>query len=213
MKTTLALIILLFAGCTFAPKITVPITTYDFGSLHSVPAIASAEKQLPTEAPSLFIETIKTPVWLDNPAIHYRLTYHDTAQTYTYANSRWVAAPATLLTQRIRNHFDTHTSHPIIRPGNGAKADYTLQLNLHEFIQVFDATDSSHVVISIHASLIARHSRTQLAQRSFQLQHPAASANAKGAVHALITTSDQLSDDIIAWLVDELKGTSKNKKE
>jgi cholesterol transport system auxiliary component len=213
MKTTLILIILLFAGCTFAPKITPPITSYDFGLLQSVPATASAEKQPQVEAPSLFIETIKTPAWLDNPAIHYRLSYHDTAQSYTYANSRWVATPATLLTQRIRNHFDTHTSYPIIRPGDGTRADYTLHLNLLEFIQVFDTADSSHVVISFHASLIARHSRTQLAQRSFQLQHPAASTNAKGAVHALITTSDQLSDNLTAWIVDELKGTSKNKKE
>ena len=59
------------------------------------------------------------------------------------------------------------------------------------------------------ASLVERHSRTLLAQQGFNLERPAPTANAAGAVHALTEASDELAGNLITWLAAKLEEEKK----
>jgi cholesterol transport system auxiliary component len=186
------------------PQAKIPISVYDFG-LQQVSKTYNASGKQRQLSTSLLIAKVKSPVWLDSKAIQYRLAYRDPTQSYTYANSRWAAAPATLLTHRIRNRIADVTNDKVVSTSDGARADFTLHLELEEFSQVFDTMDTSHVVIRLRASLVHRSSRLLKAQRNFSMEQAAPTANAAGAVQALTESSDKLTENLIAWLAEELE--------
>lgn len=209
-KLYIFLIICLTAtGCTIAPQAKTPVSVYDFGLQQS-----SNTHKMPIQQQelwsSLLISEAKSPIWLDSQAIQYRLAYLDPTQSYTYANSRWAASPATLLTHQIRNHISAVTNDKVISTSDGTRTDFTLRLELEEFSQVFDTVDTSHVVIKLRASLVRRSSRSLKAQRNFNIEQAAPTANAAGAVQALTKTSKQLTENLITWLVEELKAEKKS---
>lgn len=195
--------ILLLAGCA-APRTQTPVAIYDFGlqQLSEAPNASDASSR-PRLSESLLV-AVASPAWLDSPAIQYRLAYHDLAQSYIYAGNRWAAAPATLLTQRIKTRIAAVNNDAVVGAGDGARADYALRLELEEFTQVFDATDRSRAVVRIRASLMERSTRLLLAQRSFSTAQTAPTADAAGAVRALTGASDKLIDNLIDWLVEKL---------
>lgn len=197
----LVIVFLLLTGCTLTPQKNSPVAVYDFGIQH--PAEHSNLAPFNT---SIFVADINAPVWLDNPAIQYRLAYHDPARSYAYANSRWAASPAKLLTRRIKDYLVTRQG--IISSHDGVKANYTLLIELEEFTQVFDQPDYSRAIIRLRASLIERNSRLLLAQENFSSVQVTPSADAAGAVAALVSVSDAASDKLGKWLGDYL--TKKN---
>ena len=190
------------------PQSKIP-AVYDFG-LQQVSKTYSASGQQGQLWTSLLITEVKSPVWLNSNSIQYRLAYRDPTQSYTYANSRWAAAPATLLTHRIRNRIADVTNDKVVSTSNSARADFTLHLELEEFSQVFDTVDTSHVVIRLRASLVHRSSRLLKAQRNFSMEQAAPTANAAGAVQALTESSDKLTENLITWLAEELEREEKN---
>ncbi len=191
------------------PQSKIPVSVYDFG-LQQVSKTYNASGQQRQLWTSLLIAKVKSPVWLDSKAIQYRLAYRDPTQSYTYANSRWAAAPATLLTHRIRNRIADVTNDKVVSTSNSARADFTLHLELEEFSQVFDTMDTSHVVIRLRASLVRRSSRLLKAQRNFSMEQATPTSNAAGAVQALTESSDKLTENLIAWLAEELEREEKN---
>ena len=204
----LLIICLTGTGCTIVPQARTPVSIYDFGIQQD-----SKTQSIPTQQQelwsSLLISEAKSPVWLNSQSIQYRLAYLDPTQSYTYANSRWAAAPATLLTHRIRNHISAVTNDKVISTSDGTRTDFMLRLELEEFSQVFDTVDTSHVVIKLRASLVHRSSRLLKAQRDFNIEQATPTANAAGAVQALTKASNQLTENLIAWLVEELRTEKK----
>lgn len=202
-KLFATILVLVLTGCSLTPQSNTPIVIYDLGLL---PANTESviTKQSPIKTPSILIAKISSPVWLDNQTIHYRLAYHNPAQLYSYANSRWTAAPAALLTQQIKNYLKANTAYKIANPIDGVQTEYVLHASLEDFSQIFDATDKSHAIIHLNVNLIERRTRSLRAQRKFIIQRSAPTANAAGAVDALITASHQLNDEIIDWLTNEL---------
>lgn len=210
MKKTLLFVMLLLTGCATAPHAQIPAAVYDFGlqSPTDVPAASTLSGQ-PQIMASLLVAEATAPAWLDSQAIQYRLAYHDPAQTHSYANSRWVAAPAALLTQRIRSRITAVTNSGVVSAGDGVRADYALRLELEEFTQVFDTVEQSRAVVRLRASLVERGTRTLLAQRSFSVEQAAPTANATGAVRALTEAGDRLTGDLIDWLAAKLEEEGK----
>jgi cholesterol transport system auxiliary component len=191
-------------GCAITPQNERPASVYDFGlqqASSTNSALSNQRQQLMT---SLLIAEAKSPVWLNSNAIQYRLAYREPTQLYSYANSRWAAAPATLLTHHIRNSIATATNNRILSTSDNVRADFILHLELEEFSQIFDAIDKSHVIIRLRASLINRSSRLLKAQHSFNIKLAAPTANAAGAVQALTESSEKLTGDLITWLAEEL---------
>ena len=207
MKKILVLVIVLLAGCASVPHVRTTPTVYDLGLLQSNDASVLVNQ--PRLWASLLVAEATAPVWLSSQMIHYRLTYHDPAQAHAYANSRWAAAPAALLTQRIRSRIATVTGNGVVGGGDGVQADYALRFELEEFSQVFDTAEQSRAVVRLRASLVERGTRRFLAQRNFNVEQAAPTADAAGAVRALTEASDKLTGDLIDWLATRLEEEGK----
>lgn len=208
MRKFLVLAIVLLTGCA-APRAKAPPAMYDFGAqrLATVPGSPGKSGETRLRA-SIWVPDALAPVWLDNTGILYRLAYHDLAQVYSYARSRWAAVPAALLTQRIRSRIAMINDAGVASTAEGARTNYMLRLELEEFTQIFDTTDYSRGVIRLRASLIDRRTRSLLSQRSFSIEQPTPTSDAPGAVHALAEAADNLIGSLIGWLAEELpKGT------
>jgi len=206
MKKILLVATMLLTGCAITPQARIAPTVYDLGLMQ--PTDASAPSGQPLMA-SLLVAEATAPTWLDSQAIQYRLAYHDPSQTHGYANSRWAAAPAALLTQRIRSRIAVVTNNGVVSASDGVRADYVLRLGLEEFAQVFDTAEQSRVVVRLRASLVERGTRRLLAQRNFSVEQAAPTADATGAVHALTEAGDRLTGDLIDWLAAKLAGEGK----
>jgi cholesterol transport system auxiliary component len=140
---------------------------------------------------------------MDNSGIYYRLAYQDETRPQVYAQSRWVMPPAALLGQRLRASIARASKAGVFAPADGARADYTLRLELEEFSQVFDAADKSRAVVRLRAILI--RNRGLVAQQSFGIERAAATPNAEGGVRALIAASDEAGNGLIGWLAAHMK--------
>lgn len=77
-----------------------------------------------------------------------------------------------------------------------------LHLELDEFSQLFETTERSSGLIRLRATLGQGGQGVErlLAQRSFIVQRPTASADAAGGVRALTEASDAVIAEIAQWL-------------
>lgn len=193
----------LLSGCAALYKPTTSNTAvYDLGIQQQ--RSQNESRSLNQKTKSLLIVDASAPSWLDNTAIQYRLLYHNPSQAYTYANSRWRAPPAIILTQIIRDRIITNTGEQVVKNSSAAKTDYILHLELEEFIQAFDTINDSHVIIGLRASLIERGSRNLLAQKDFTIKKDSPTADAVGAVLAFGSAGNQLIGELIDWLTMQL---------
>ena len=189
---------LLLAGCALGPAQRDAPATYDLGAPRSYAATQ------PRIHASLLVHAVTAPAWLDTPAIVYRLNYQDAARQQAYANSRWAAAPAALLTQRLRGRLAADSDGGVMGVGDSARADYTLRVELEDFSQVFDAADASRAVAVARASLVSVAKRTLLAQKSFTVERAAASPDAGGGVRALASAGDEMIEAVATWTAASL---------
>ena len=203
MRKFLVLAAMLLAGCA-APRAQTPIAIYDFGLQRPSTASNVADTSGQPQLSASLLVAATSPAWLDSLAIQYRLAYHNLAQSYAYASSRWSATPVALLTQRIKRRIADISNDAVVSASDNVRTDYALRLELEEFTQVFDTPDQSRAVVRLRASLIERGTRLLLAQRSFSIEQAASAANAVGAVHALTEASDKLIENLIDWLAREL---------
>jgi cholesterol transport system auxiliary component len=142
---------------------------------------------------------VSAPARLDSPAIVYRLAYDDANQVRAYAQSQWVAAPARLLSQRLRERLSLALSAGIVRTDETPASDYLLRVELEEFSQVFDTPTTSHAVLQARATLIDLRRHELVAQHVFEVQRPALSPNAVGAAHGLGDAVDQFITELLHW--------------
>ena len=199
----IALFLVILTGCTLTPLPMPPMAIYDLGLIatHTGPVVS---KKPSNKTSSVLFKEITSPIWLNNQEIHYRLAYYDPAQLYFYANSRWAAAPAALLTRQISNHIQSNTKFEVVSSVDGIQAEYTLHATLEDFSQIYESADTSHANIHLHVTLIERRTRTLQSQRNFIIQKTAPTANAAGAVHALIEASNELNHEITDWITNAL---------
>jgi cholesterol transport system auxiliary component len=198
MKKIIAqLLALALAACSLGPEKKDAAASYDLGA-------ASSVASTPRIRSSLLVHAVAAPGWLESNAIVYRLNYQDAARQLSYANSRWAAPAAAMLTQRLRAQLAAASDGGIVNIADGARADYALRVELEEFSQVFDTAETSRVVIVARASLVSVARRTLQAQKTFAIDKPAASANAQGGVHALAGASSELVDSIVVWTAASL---------
>jgi cholesterol transport system auxiliary component len=183
------------AACSLpVPQTTVP-AAYDFGPERK----AKGERLIEGV---LLIPAVNAPTWLEGNGIVYRLLYEDGARPRVYSMSRWVAPPADMLTDRVRDRF-ADVARAVITTGYGAREDYILRLELDNFSQQFDAPDRSRVVLRVRATLVGGANRTLIAQREFALDR-AAEPNAQGAVKALSEGTSVVVEELVKWATDNL---------
>ena len=133
---------------------------------------------------------VVAPTWLDVPAMQYRLAYADPA---SFIESRWAAPPPELLQQVLRRQLSGAESR-------GAPGPCRLQIEVDEFVQVFDSPQSSSGLIELRAALLAR-ADAPVARKTFRASRPAQSADARGGVAALAAATGDLATAVRDWLV------------
>jgi len=182
MKKLIAIPLVLLAACASQGKGTADIAIYDLAGANAPSAaVAAAHAGLALE--------LRLPVWLDSTAIIYRLAYADPQRVHQYARARWAGQPSPLLQQRLRQSL-------AIAPGS---APCTLRVELDEFSQVFDAAASSRAVLRGEVLLLGK-GRAAQARMPLRVEHPAASADVAGGVHALAAVADAAAANIAVWL-------------
>ncbi len=184
-------------GCALGPEKRDPPAVFDLGPQRAYPAAK------PVINATLLISPVSASPWLDSPNILYRLAYRDAGRPEAYAQHRWAMSPALLLTERLRGRFATAT-RGVVGIQDGARADYSLRIELEDFSQSFDAAESSKASVRLRASLIDLNTRALHAQRSFNVERPAA-PNAPGAAQSLAAASDAVVEELVAWATQSLK--------
>ena len=190
------------AGCSALPdKPKSRPTMYDFGP---VPA---ADGPTRSERPALVLPEVEAEGILETPALLYRLGYEDPFQLRPYAYARWSAPPPQLLRQRLREVLgrdrtvlDNSGAASLVR--RGADRPPVLRVQLEEFSQLFDSPTASRGMLRVRCTLLeARGGAERLvAQRAFELERPAPSADASGGVRALTAAVDAAAADIARGL-------------
>jgi len=133
----------------------------------------------------------------------YRLAYSDAQQLRPYSLARWSMTPAQLLRQRLREQLGQRRA--VLNAAQGVVADkpaMVLHLELDEFSQLFETAQQSSGLVRLRATLGqgGQGSQRLVAQRSFIVQRPAASADAEGGVRALAAATDAVIAEIAQWL-------------
>ena len=192
-----ALVAVLPAGCinlAVGGKTARPNLSY-FDLAGAMPTRSPDDSSSASRAPAISLRSVDVvaPTWLDTPAMQYRLAYSDPARRASFAESRWVAPPPELLEQSLRRGMSSAETH--LAPG-----PCRLQIEVEEFVQVFDSPQSSSGVIELRAALLVARTDQLLARRSFRASRPAQSADARGGVAALAAAASAASSAIRDWL-------------
>ena len=194
-----ALALATLAGCALLLACASPapgVALYDLGPVIYAPRQAEdATAQSPEAAGHgrrLSVRVV-APAWLDSPGIVYRLAYADVYRAQSYAGSRWVAAPALLVAQRLQIALDPGPL-PARETAGPARV---LQVDLDEFSQVFTSPEHSTALLRARLSLMDSGAAANaggspdpstfrvIAQRSVNLEVPAPTPDAAGAVQGL----------------------------
>lgn len=190
------LLLLALCACVSPGPTTPPPTHYDFGL---------AGPPLPVAAPfpgSLAVADVGAPEWISGEGIIYRLAYQNAARPAAYSRSRWVAPPAALLSQRLRQRLANVAAGGVMQQASGVPHEYVLHVELEEFSQVFDAPQQSRAVVRVRASLIETKGAL-LAQETFSAERPAR-PDAVGAAMSLREATDAVIEALAAWLLREV---------
>jgi cholesterol transport system auxiliary component len=203
MKRRACLLLLpaMLAGCKALPERPQRQTMYDFGPVAPFAGTASAQRE------AVVLPDIESGGILDTPALLYRLGYEDPHQLRPYAFARWSAPPAQLLRQRLRDVLGRErpvldSDAAVVMVRRGGPRPPVLRVELEEFSQLFDAPGTSRGVVRVRCTLLERADGTQrlVAQRSFDMEAPAPTADAPGGVRALTAATDAMAAEIAAWL-------------
>lgn len=165
----------LLAACAGNGSRTAEPARFDLG------AAASRSQPLP----GIAAVAVTGPSWLAGTAMQYRLAYADAARRQDYGASRWAAPPAELLQKALER-------------GAVASRGCRLQLELDEFVQVFDGPEQSRLVLDLRASLLS--GQRVIGRRAYALAPAAPSADARGGVAAAAVAVDELARGLARWL-------------
>jgi cholesterol transport system auxiliary component len=191
---------LALAGCKALPDKPVRQTMYDFGPSTTAETAA-------TSRGALVLPEVEVTGILETPALLYRLGYEDAHQLRPYAYARWSAPPGQLLRQRLRDVLgrdravlDAAAAAALSR--RGGTPPPVLRVELEEFSQLFDSPGESKGVVRVRCTLLENTGGGErlVAQRSFNVQRPAPSADAPGGVRALTAATEAAAQDIASWL-------------
>lgn len=172
-------------ACTSSGTRSVALAQYDLGP-------AQVRMAAPAEGAGrdLLLE-VKTPLWLQSPAMLYRLQYDDPRRLREYAESRWAADPGSLVDSRLQQLLGGMARR-------GAER-CRLQVDVEEFSQTFEAPGQSVGVLQGRMTLHDKK-RKLIGEREFSIVQPSPSADARGAAHALTEATHRLAREISDWV-------------
>lgn len=187
--------VLALGGCAMASRQNVIPHHYTLGGSQA----AAAQAPSATGGATLRIARIEMPAWQQGNGLYYRLAYRNGEAIAAYADSDWAAPPADMLERRLHNALAGGWG-AVVGRDSGARADFTLDLRVDDFSQVFTTPTQSFGVLDATATLVAA-SGGVVAQRHFHFRVAAPGADAAGGVRALDAASRELAQRLRGWLV------------
>jgi len=177
------IIAVVLAGCLGGGKPKPSPAIYDFGLSSASDKSSLPESRLP-------VDEISANPSLDSNRMRYRLAYQNSAQVFTYAESRWVAPPAELLSHKLR-----------AMSGGAAPTQQNciLQLKLEAFDHVFESKAVSYGVVQISAALLVSKTHQAISRKQIEQSVAASSQDAQGGVAALNAASTQALTEAVEW--------------
>jgi cholesterol transport system auxiliary component len=199
VRHALAAVLLALAGaaCFPRPRATPPVLVYDFGPPGPEDGAAPAVV-IPVP---VAVGRPEAPLWVDSPAINYRLAYEDASQIRTYAYSTWASSPVRLLANLLAQRVALASAVGVpAQAGPDSDDALVLQSTVEEFAQVFDSHEKSHVVVRVWVALMRASDRQVVARDTFTIERPAPTPDARGAVRGFGEAVRELADRVVAWL-------------
>lgn len=188
---------LLVGGCVHSTKAQFT-RHYALGAAASAPA--GGPNATGRNGKILEVAQISVPEWLSGNAMYYRLDYRNDDRLAAYAQSDWIAPPASLLESILRHALAGGGWRAVVGPRNPAAADASLQLRLDDFSQAFAQPGDSKGVLDATATLIDSHSDGVIAQKHFHIEVAAATPDAQGGAKALADASRKFAAQLQGWV-------------
>lgn len=192
--TCASISMLVAGGCSLGGANRVAPKLYDFG-------VASATE---TALPAVTLGSVSNAPTLGGTEIRYRYQ-NDPYQARAYGESRWLAPPAELLANRMASALSGQAN---------AKADLAflsqptaplrLSLDLETFEQVFDG-GGARALLRLIAELHDARTRQMVGRRVLEGERATPTADAAGAVTALVALADEAIAELMQWLAEEVE--------
>lgn len=173
---------MLLSACSFLPDRPVSPALHDFGSVENFKRLQCGSEEAWSAV------SVEAPLWLQDENIRYRLRYADPTRIRFYAQDQWLAAPSSMLAQRLS----------LANCGQG----FRLKIRLLEFEQVFDEAQSARVIMVFRASAQRPSSEPIVGEKLFSFSVASPSADAKGAVNASARLLDEVLNALQNWLAE-----------
>jgi cholesterol transport system auxiliary component len=195
---TCVLFPLVLAGCGalgggqgVAPRL------YDFG--------VAAKAVSPPEVP-VALGTVTAAPAVAGTEIRYRWA-NDPLRTLAYTESRWLTPPSELLANRFAEVLggSRATGTRVGRDPEAGPRPLRLAVEITTFEQVFDSPTSARALLRIVAEVQYGRSRRVLARRVVEEELATPSADAAGAVTALVQLADRAVVEVLRWLADDIE--------
>lgn len=179
--------VFLNAGCTPAAK---QPALHDFGltasaSPHEGNPGGIARDGVYTAGPQGTV-TVGAPSWLWDNRIRYRLLHVESTQVRFYGLDTWLAPPPELFEQMLASHLKA--------------VNYSLNIQLLEFEQQFDASDRAHVVLRFTVDAYSADHKQKIATQEFHLEQATKTPDAAGAVGSFTDLAKKATGRIQDWL-------------
>ena len=130
--------------------------------------------------------TVGAPTWLWDNRIRYRLLYVAPTLVRFYGLDMWIASPPELFEQMLVSHLKT--------------LNYSLNIQLLEFEQQFDASDRARVVLGFSVDVYSGDNKQKIATQEFRLEQATKTPDAAGAVSGFTDLAKQAAGRIQNWL-------------
>lgn len=184
-------IVALISACAIIPEPLPPVQAYDLGTLPT--RTGFSHLQFPQ---NVVLGRITATPWLQSDRIYYRFSYVNRTQLNQYTQNRWLAPPASLLSEQLLKALSNRRGET----ATSASARLNLNLKLLRFEQIFTGPKQSHALVEIHASLVRVDNGMILKQRVFRFDQSKAAPDAAGAVSALSAETNRFIRTLVRWL-------------
>jgi len=139
--------------------------------------------------PAVRIGSVRAVTPFESTDMQYRLAYRNAAEISVFANSRWAASPAELLRKQL------------LRAANDKPGKCALDIEIHEFTQMFSAKETSEARIELRAWLGAGASRAN--SRGWSIVEANAGADALSGAAAFSRAANRAIGELGAWIAEQ----------
>ena len=135
--------------------------------------------------PAVRIGSVRAVAPFEGTEMHYRLAWRNASEIAAFANSRWAASPPELLRKQL------------LRATGDGSGRCSLEIEVHEFTQVFASKEASEARVEIRVSLT--HA-AGIASRGMTIVELKGGLDAAAGAAAFARAVDRVIGEISGWV-------------